>query len=317
MPVAITSLTKARTVLLGPLSTVVKTAYLIAAHTAPDHVRRLVESLRHPDAAVFLHIDAKSDQTPFQSLTDLGVRFCEGANRVKVYWGDYSQLDATFGLMRTALAAPERFDRLVLISGADLPVRSASHLAKFFASHPQTEFINLVQIPNVKANKTEDRLTDRWFRPGLAGKIQRRLVRLGLLPKTRDYRPAFGDLKPFGGSSWWALTRACSEFVLAEVAARPALVRYIQGTACADETLIQTLVGNSRFAKPVARALTFTRWRPGASNPDVLGPDDMRALMQQPEHLDDSVYGQGPILFARKFDAATSAQAAKLLETVA
>ncbi len=29
----------------------------------------------------------------------------------------------------------------------------------------------------------------------------------------------------------------------------------------------------------------------------------------------DSVYGRGPILFARKFDAATSAQAAKLLET--
>lgn len=92
-------------------------------------------------------------------------------------------------------------------------------------------------------------------------------------------------------------------------------MRYIKGTACADETLIQTLIGNSRFAAHVARALTFTRWRPGASNPDVLGPDDMRALMQQPEHLDDSVYGRGPILFARKFDAATSAQAAKLFET--
>jgi Core-2/I-Branching enzyme len=291
----------------------VKTAYLIMAHTAPAQLRRLVELLRHPDVGIFVHIDAKADASAFSELTPLGVRFCRQQDRVRVHWGDYSQLEATMTLMRAALGAAERFDRLVLLSGMDLPLLPAAPLQQFFEEHATTEFVNLVPIPCAKANKTERRLTDRWFRPSLAGKIHRRLVRHGLLPATRDYRPAFADLKPFAGSQWWALTRACSEFVLAEVAARPRLVRFIKGTACADETLIQTLIGNSRFAAHVVRALTFTRWKPGASSPDVLEPDDMQQLLAHPEHLEDSVYGGGPILFARKFNEATSAQAVELV----
>ncbi|WP_092948395.1 beta-1,6-N-acetylglucosaminyltransferase [Roseateles sp. YR242] len=283
------------------------------AHTAPVHLRRLVESLRHPDACIFIHIDAKADAAPFLSLTAPNVRFCDQRDRVRVHWGDYSQLEATYALMRTALAASEHFDRLVLLSGMDLPIRPAAELHRFFEEHATAEFINLVQIPNVAANKPETRLTDRWFRPTLPGKILRRLVRHGVLPSSRDYRPAFGDLKPFAGSQWWALTRACSEHVLAQVAARPAWVRFIKGTSCADETLIQTLVGNSRFAANAVRALTYTRWRPGASSPDMLGREDMLQLLQQPEHPASSVYGGGPIVFARKFDEATSAEALELM----
>lgn len=284
----------------------VKIAYLIQAHTAPAQLRRLVDLLSHPDAGIFVHVDAKADITRFDSLRGLRVHLCDGDDRVAVHWGDYSQLEASFSLMRAALAAPQRYDRLVLLSGMDLPLQSAPALQAFFAAHADREFINLVPIPSAKANKTEDRLTDRWFRPSLIGKIQRRLVRHGLLSAKRDYRPAFAELRPFGGSQWWALTRACCETILAEVAARPALVRYVQGTACADETLIQTLVGNSRYARQAVRALTFTRWRPGSASPDVLGPDDVDALLAHPWHADQGPYGDGPILFARKFDDTTS-----------
>ncbi len=281
-------------------------AYLIQAHTAPAQLRRLVDLLSHPNAGIFIHVDAKADIAPFDGLRALGVRFCTGADRVAVHWGDYSQLEASFSLMRAALAAPQRYDRLVLLSGMDLPLQSADALHSFFEANPDREFINLVPIPSVEANKSEERLTARWFPPTLTGKVQRRLLRYGLLPAQRDYRPAFADLRPFGGSQWWALTRACCETVLSEVAARPSLVKYVRGISCADETLIQTLVGNSRFASQVARALTFTRWRPGASSPDVLGPKDVDELMAHPWHPEGSAYGDGPILFARKFDESTS-----------
>ncbi len=285
------------------------TAYLIQAHTAPAQLRRLVELLSHPNVGIFIHVDAKVDATPFESLKTLGPHFCSGAERVKVHWGDYSQLEATFSLMRAAFAAPRRFDRFVLLSGMDLPLQSASALQSFFAAHADREFINLVPMPSAKANKPESRLTERWFRPTLLGKIQRRLVRYGLMARQRDYRPAFADLQPYGGSQWWALTRDCCETLLKEVGARPELIRFIQNTACADETLVQTIVGNSVFAGNVSRALTFTRWRSGASSPDVLGADDMEQLLRHPVHPDDGPYGGGPILFARKFDETTSAAA--------
>lgn len=283
-----------------------KTAYLIQAHTAPAQLRRLVELLAHPDVGIFIHLDAKVDPAPFEALKTLGAQFCSGPDRVNVHWGDYSQLEASFSLMRAVLAAPQRFDRLVLLSGMDLPLQPSAALQDFFTAHADREFINMVQMPSAKANKPESRLTDRWFRPTLSGKIKRRLVRYGLLAAQRDYRVAFSDYKPFGGSQWWALTRDCCETILREVAARPALVRFIQETACADETLVQTIVGNSEFAANVCRALTFTRWRPGASSPDVLTADDLESLLLNPKHSDDGPYGGGPILFARKFDETTS-----------
>ena len=67
-----------------------KIAYLILAHAAPNHAGRLVESLRHSSATVFMHVDAKSDIAPFRPLARLGVRFTPG--RIPVYWGDYSQV---------------------------------------------------------------------------------------------------------------------------------------------------------------------------------------------------------------------------------
>ena len=42
-------------------------AYLISAHTDAPQLKRLVETL-HPDAHFFIHIDKKSDITPFQAL---------------------------------------------------------------------------------------------------------------------------------------------------------------------------------------------------------------------------------------------------------
>ena len=60
-------------------------AYLISAHTDAPQLKRLVEAL-HPDAHFFIHIDKKSDITPFTSLLQ-GDNIHFLTNRVNVRWG--------------------------------------------------------------------------------------------------------------------------------------------------------------------------------------------------------------------------------------
>ena len=64
-----------------------KIAYMIAAHTDPVQLGKLVKSLEGPDVDFFVHIDKKCSITPFeQSLNGLdGVNFVK--KRVCTNWG--------------------------------------------------------------------------------------------------------------------------------------------------------------------------------------------------------------------------------------
>lgn len=65
-----------------------KIAYLIAAHTDPTHLSRLISSLRNPDADIhfFVHIDGKSDIKQFNNINSHpGVTVCK--SRIYTYWG--------------------------------------------------------------------------------------------------------------------------------------------------------------------------------------------------------------------------------------
>ena len=78
--------------------------------------------------------------------------FCR--SRVRVHWGDYSVVEATLRLIREALRRPEGYDRLVLLSGADYPIRPLEDLRDHLAAHPEDEFINLVPMPDAEVDKS-------------------------------------------------------------------------------------------------------------------------------------------------------------------
>ena len=69
-------------------------AFLIQAHTDPEHVRRLVERLR-PNR-VYIHLDAKTKMDG----NWLAIDATFVTPRVPVYWGGYSQIEATFAMVR-------------------------------------------------------------------------------------------------------------------------------------------------------------------------------------------------------------------------
>ncbi len=107
-----------------------KIAYLILAHNTPNHLRRLVQSLASDTSKSFIHLDRKSENHGF--FETRGHNVCYTTSRVPVYWGDFSQVEAILILINTAYSDPVQFDRFVLLSGSDFPLRAAVEIERFF-----------------------------------------------------------------------------------------------------------------------------------------------------------------------------------------
>ena len=119
----------------------IKIAYIIIAHTDPKHLKTLVSELtKHAD--VFIHINKLSDIKPFiETFADLQsihrVKFID--KRYRVHWAGYSILKATFELLENALAT-EDYDRVILLTGQDYPVKSSRELQKFFTENKKINY---------------------------------------------------------------------------------------------------------------------------------------------------------------------------------
>ncbi len=277
------------------------TAYLILAHNTPEHLSRLISALRTDSAHFFVHVDRKARLSDFTAASSDRVHFT--AKRVSVYWGDFRQVEAILVLTREALAHPANFDRFVLLSGADYPVRSAGYIERFFERNSDKEFINVVPMSDAMG-KPMSRLTGYRLRPSTPRPIravQRLLLMARVLPTERDYRTSFGGLAPYGGSTWWALSRAACQYVSDFAIRNPGFVEFHKHTRNPDESFFQTVLGNSEFRPRIVRNLTYADWSGGGRSPANLTDRHLDFLASRPRFRDDDQYGPGEILFARKF----------------
>ena len=168
-----------------------KIAYLVLAHRNPKLIRKVVECLSCENVSFFVHIDAKVAINQFDSIRRDNVVFVD--KRIPVYWGEFSQTQAIFLLIEQALAAPQRYDCLVLLSGSDFPLRSGRYVRKFLEANLECEFITLFKLP--VPGMPISRINTLRFpstRPILRF-LFRAFAKVGLAQ--RDYRKAFGNLE--------------------------------------------------------------------------------------------------------------------------
>jgi hypothetical protein len=277
-------------------------AYLVLAHSDPRHLERLIQRLLKGDGLIFVHVDKKSDFSRFEHLKNEKVHLIE--KRAAVYWGDYSQVEAILNLLDTALGSQFTIDRLVLLSGVDYPIRSLKEINAFFTSHRSREFLNAVQMPSAAAGKPIERLNNVVVRPVDPKPLQllkRAARKLGVLARKRDHAAHLKGLVPYGGSTWWAITREAGEYALSFVDARPDIVEFFKHVEYPDESFFQTILMNSRFGKNVVRNLTYTDWRNGGSSPSLINENHLPMFLSGISFSKDDAYGDGPALFARKF----------------
>lgn len=286
-----------------------KVAYLIAAHANPRHFGRLVRTLTSADTACFVHVDAKAPIEPFRREAGDRVVFC--SERHRVYWGEFSQVQATLAMLTEALRDPRRFDYFVLLSGADYPLGPPEQINAFLLANQGCEFINTVPMPSAKASKNLDRLTRYKVLSGRLltwpEKALRRLVkRTRFIPVERDVERGLEGLAPYAGSSWWALTRESCEHLVQFIEERPRFVRFFQNAWYPDEAFFQTIVANSPKRSAIRHNLTFTDWGAGGPHPAKIGEQHIELFRQPHILVQDGVYGDGEVFFARKFDDASA-----------
>ena len=290
-----------------------KIAYLILVHNTPKHLQRLITALSSGSSSFFIHLDKKSNIDDFLGIKGNNVHFTR--KRVPVFWGDFSIVEATLILLRTALADRCNFGRFVLLSGADYPLRSASYIEQFFENNPNKEFINLVAMPSEVAGKPISRLTTYKLRPGdrtISKVIRKVLMQVGVLPRKRDYKTYLGDLAPYGGSAWWALSREACDFILTFVKNEIQVVDFFKNTICSDESFFQTILGNSHFRSRIVRNLTYADWSAGESSPAYITEKHLTFFQSTSSFTPDGVFGGGEMLFARKFSDESEDLVAKL-----
>lgn len=276
----------------------IRIAYIILTCDNPIHLNRMIASLNSPNVSFFIHVDEKSDISSY-SIPELDNIFII-KNRIKVYWGEFSQVQAIINLLRMAVTK-DNYDYYIFLSGTDYPVRNNNYIFNYLIRNRGKEFINIVKMPGV--GKTFKRIWYYRFQNANKTYSPKSLIKLMLnfviknLRIKRKFPERYSNLVFYGGSAKWALTGECIKYILDYIKNNPELVKYWRNTLMPDETFIHTIIGNSKFYNNIECNFSYEDWSIG-DTPAFLTMKHTRMLARN-EY--ETPYGKSQIIFARKF----------------
>lgn len=270
-----------------------KQVFLIAAHKDVEQLNALIQQLSDPDFLVYVHLDRKSDIDP----SDLHPNARLVEPRVEVRWGGFSQVEATLASVRQILLEQPDFDKVIFLSAQDFPLLPNALLKRELARVRERELIETTPIGPDGWNVA---FRYQFFHREGGNPLERLAcgVANALLRLTGRRRRMPDGLEPHGGSSWWALSRACLAEVLRLAGAHPRFLRLCRTVQCPDELFFQTLVMHSSHAgRVLSDNYRYVQWpEQGARNPKVLDGADFERIRTSNAH------------FCRKLDSQASAE---------
>ena len=279
---------------------VVKHAFLIAAHHQFEILMKTLRILDDKDVDFYIHIDKKCKVFPKDEL----IRCCGESNiefvePIFVNWGGDSQIECTLRLLNAAV--PKKYDYYHYISGVDMPIKPKEEILDYFESNGEQQYINF------GGKRAEEQYIDRlryhsFFQDSghqhlyMADKLIRFIERKLGVDRTKKSPSTVFQY----GSNWFSITHDFAEYVVKK---NDWIKKVFSNTRCGDELFIQTLVINSPYRDQLPnnafdgsytsclRYIDFSR-----GNPYVFTMDDY-------DDLTGSLY-----LFARKFDLSKDAE---------
>lgn len=287
-------------------------AYIIMAHKNPKQLYRLVSALNDGLSEFFIHIDQTAYFAQFEILKDLGeiVHFIK---RFDSKWGGIGTIQAFLGGMKTIRNSVNKFDRILLLSGQDYPIKSNEYINDFLKNSPHSVFMNYFPIPNYKKWPGSDRggwyrvdkyyFGTKWYQFFFSKSLN---LLSTYIPFLKRKMP--DGMKPFTGQTWWNLDMNTLNYILDYSEKHPEYLAFHKNTFVADELYVQMILANSNdemLLKSIENSeKRFTIWdKPDSPHPKILRTTDLDAI----EASDD--------WFARKFDDNVDSEILDLIDS--
>ena len=265
-------------------------AYLIMAHNQFDLLFKLVKALNSCNSACYIHVDGKVDinSVPVvRQIIDIpNVFFLP--NRVNVTWGDYSQIEAEYRLLKAA--ARFHYDYYHLLSGVDFPLKSQKFINSFFEENNGKEFIHFDSTPY---EQWAYRFSKYHLISGRNKNIFLKIANCIILSSQFFVNRAKNTNLQFKkGANWFSISDDLAQFVIE----KESVVRKLfSHSLCSDEVFLQTIVYNSHFKYRVysyindsSSIMRYIDWNRG--HPYIFRMEDYNELITS------------QMLFGRKFD---------------
>jgi hypothetical protein len=260
-------------------------AVMLMVHNNEAQVNRLIGHLS-ADFDVYVHVD-KRVSLRVEARPNVFVY-----KKYKTYWGSFNLVTATLYLLREAFK--KQYDRYILISGQDLPLKTNEEIKAFFKDN-QTEYLDMAKVPTSGVGPTLDRLTTyhldfKFYDRKHLHQMTRFFAKI-LKVITKPF-PRKIDYEFYGGSQWFAFTHNCLGKIFEYLEKDKKYVRRFWWTHCSDEIFFQTILHQLDGLTIEKNSLRYVDWRTGPEGPRILREEDFEKIM-----------ADGRNLFARKFDA--------------
>jgi Core-2/I-Branching enzyme len=251
-----------------------------------------------------IHVDKRASSDIHAAIRTFSIKSGDIllAPTVRCYWELFGIVRATLNCITEAVRSGRPFHYAMLLSGQDYPLKPVRDIHRFLESHRGLEFIEAFPLnqPN------------RWTLQGGVYQAMSRVRYFTFSFRSRTVhikfpRRFYGGWQPYGPmaarSGGASPGNACSTSTNTS-GKNPSFLRYFRSVFIPDETMFQSLVANSPFAKSIyANDLRYTDWRnPNPHYPRTLEGSDLDRLKAS------------PCLIGRKFDTVQSADLLDLLD---
>lgn len=237
-----------------------KVAFLNLCHTDSPLVARAAEKLtKNPNFDMYIHVDAKADIEPFQTLLKENKQVYFLDNRQKVYWGGYHAILATYALLEKALESPKQYDYFIVLQNLDYPIKSNRYIEEFLQANAGTEYIRGCPIAKTKDWHYAEKYKiynsrDKEFYLHKHSKPVKLLwdginavKSISTIGFNGVHRENGESISLYYGTAQWAVTRECAEYMIAFKQKHPKFDKRMQHIKFPDEEYFHTIVHNSPF----------------------------------------------------------------------
>lgn len=277
-----------------------KHAYCIMAHGNWSLLQKLVSLLDDERNDLYIHIDTKSYRS-YMKWGEVKVTKSklEIISQLDVRWSDISLAEQEILLFNEVIKSGEKYERVHLLSGQDLPLKSVDETHQFFDEHSKEEFIESKAAPQFKKRLQYYHLFVRQRRIHPLYEFLRRVF-LVFQMILRVNRLKSCNLPFLYGSEWVSLTYDAVKYIVSQF---PRYRNFFNYTTACDESYKQMILSKEkgRFTFSPLGNLRYIIFKNNNPSPETLTMPDFDYMMRS------------GAMFARKFDDVKSPEVVEKL----